>query len=92
MAQRTIRGMAENGKTYVYLNSEEIGNKFLQMAEHEGFTFDDGVKPTGRHYSDMMAVNSDGTIHYVGAIGRMAVGSGKAKRVDFEKYINEEQG
>lgn len=92
---RTIRSLAEkNGRVYVYLANDEIGNKFLQEAEKEGFTFCDGVKPTERCYAEIMAVNHNITINFVGANGRIAFGAGAEKignenliRVDFEKYI-----
>lgn len=92
---RTIRKLAEkNGRVYVYLANGEIGNKFLQQAESEGFTFCDGVKPTERCYAEIMTVNRDITINFVGANGRIAFGAGAKKigdeeliRVDYEKYI-----
>lgn len=93
--KRTIRELAkQDGKVYVYLANDEIGNQFMQQAENEGFTFGDGVKPTARGYAEIMAVNHNITINFVGANGRIAFGSGVKKigdenfiRVDFEKYI-----
>ena len=75
-----------NGKVYVYLANDEIGNKFMQQAESEGFTFCDGEKPTGRCYAEIMSVNRNLTINYVGSIGRMAFGSG-AKTVNNQQLI-----
>lgn len=84
-------------KVYVYLSDVEIGEKFLEQAETEGFTFGDGVKPTKRCFAEIMAVNDNYTINFVGSIGRMAFNSGtetiggkKFIRVDFAKYINGE--
>ena len=96
MSARTIKNISEmEGRAYVYLANDEIGNKFMQMAEDEGFTFGDGVKPTERQYAEVMAVNHNATINYVGANGRMAFGSGAKTigdevliRIDFEKYID----
>lgn len=96
MATRTIKNISEmEGRAYVYLANDEIGNKFMQMAEDEGFTFGDGVKPTERQYAEVMAVNYNATINYVGTNGRMAFGSGAKTigdevliRIDFEKYID----
>lgn len=93
---KTIKSLSEMaGRVYVYLADSAIGEKFLQQAEQEGFTFEDGVKPTERHYSEIMAINHNHTINYVGFIGRIAYGSGaetmgnkKLIRIDFEKYIN----
>ena len=96
---RTIKNLVNqnNGKVYVYLANDEIGNKFMQQAEDEGFTFNDGEKPTSRCYAEIMAVNDNYTISFVGSVGRMAFGSGaeiangqKLVRVDYEKYANGE--
>ena len=93
---KTIRSLSErNGRVYVYLANSAIGEKFIQQAEKEGFTFGDGVKPTKRCYAEIMAVNRDITINFVGANGRIAFGSGAKTigdeeliRIDFEKYIS----
>lgn len=91
---RTIRALGQlDGRVYVYLADEVTGQRFLETAQAEGFTFPDGVLPTQRHYAEIMAVNADSTLHYVGAVGRIAFGSG-AKcvgetcllRVDFQRY------
>lgn len=93
--QRSIKNLVNksNGRVYVYLANDEIGNKFMQQAENEGFTFNDGAKPTSRCYAEIMAVNDNYTINYVGSVGCIAFGSGaetvngqKLIRVDFEKY------
>ena len=92
---KTIRELADlNGRVYVYLADDAIGRQFLEQAEQEGFTFGDGVKPTQRHWSDLMAVNDDGTINYVGTNGRIAWSSGVKTvggealiRVDFRRYL-----
>ncbi len=94
---RTIKALVNTGKQekmYVRLKNDEIGDKFMRQAEDEGFTFGDGLKPTERNYSEIMAVNDDNTINYVNSVGRIAYGSGttsvankKLIRVDFEKYI-----
>ena len=94
---KTIRELAEmNGRVYVYLADEETGTRFLEQTEQEGFTFPDGVKPTQRHWSELMAVNHDGTINYVGANDRIAWGSGakaigkeKLIRIDYQSYLTE---
>ena len=97
--KRTITALAsQKGRAYIYLANDEIGNWFMQQAETEGFTFGDGVKPTARGYAEIMAVNHNITINFVGANGRIAFGSGIKKigdenfiRVDFEKYIAGEE-
>ena len=54
------------GRIYVYLATKDIAEQFMQDAESEGFTFGDGVKPTEREPSDIMAIN------YVGFVGHLA--------------------
>lgn len=95
---RTLKELVKkNGRVYVYLKDSETGNQFMQQAESEGFTFTDGTKPTERCYAEIMAVNRDITINFVGMNGRIAFGSGaesvngqKLLRVDFAKYANGE--
>ena len=94
--KRTIRNLTGQGKkVYVFIGSEKVCREFLTLAGNEGFTFGDGVKPTEKHSSDVFAVNDNGTISYVGIVGRTAIGS-KVKetggkeivKVDFDKYIS----
>ena len=83
---KSIKELANNGKVYIYLANEPIAKSFFRQAEQEGLAFSDGVKPTNRHYSDIMAVHTDGTISYVTAIGRMAFGTNAVTRIDFQRY------
>ena len=93
---RTIKNLTEfpfeNDRVYVYLKDNQTGTAFLEQAEAEGFTYCDGQKPTSREYSEIMAVNGDNTINFVGAVGRMAfgaaakIGGKKLIRVDYAKY------
>lgn len=74
---KTITGLSRlPGRVYVYFPTEELAKQFMQQAEAESFTFGDGVKPTERHATTVMAVNPNRTINYVGAIGHMAFGAG----------------
>lgn len=94
---KTIRELSQmNGRVYFYLRTPELGERFLRQAEQEGFTFGDGEKPTARQYAEVMAVNRNGTINYVGTNGRIAYGSGAVKigskpliRIDYEKLLTE---
>ena len=54
------------GRIYVYLATKDIAEQFMRDAESEGFTFGDGVKPTEREPSGIMAIN------YVGFVGHLA--------------------
>ena len=93
---RTINELSKlNGRVYVYLANAEIGNRFLRQAEAEGFTYHDGVKPTERGCSTIMAINRDKTINFVGINGNTAFGSGAKTigseqliRIDGEKYLS----
>lgn len=98
LVNKDIPNYKKKEKVYVYLANEEIGKKFMQQAEDEGFLFGDGAKPTSRCYAEVMAVNDDITINFVNSIGRMAFSSGTSSigdktliRVDFEKYIAGEE-
>ena len=74
---RTINELSNlDGRVYVYLANAEIGDRFLKQAEAEGFTYSDGVMPTEREYAEIMAVNHDHTINFVGTNGRIAYGAG----------------
>ena len=93
---RTISYLSKlTGRVYVYLANAEIGHRFLQQAEAEGFTYTDGVKPTERGYESIMAINHDKTINFVGTNGRIAfqsgaktVGSEQLLRIDYEEYLS----
>ena len=85
-ARKTIRELCRGGKAYVRLRDGETARDFLRQAEAEGFHFGDGAKPTARHLSDLMGVTPDGALFYVTAAGRIAVGCGRAKAVDWEAY------
>lgn len=74
---KMIREITSMGKrVYVYLKDEKTAQRFLRDAEAEGFTFCDGAKPTDKHWSDLYAIHPDGTLNYVGTIGRIEYGSG----------------
>ena len=69
---KTIKELANMGeRVYVHLKDEETAMSFLRQAESEGFTLGDGVRPTDRHWSDLYAIHPDGTLNYVGTVGRI---------------------
>ncbi len=84
---------ANIGRIYVYLDNADIGKRFLQDAENEGFTFTDGTKPTQKHTSDIIALNADATINYVGFVGRVAfqaaskIGNQPLVKIDYREYL-----
>ena len=82
-----IKELAEmNGRVYVHFKTVADCTNFLRQAEQEGFTFCDGAKPTSRQCADVMAVNKDMTINYVGTNGRIAYFSG-VKKIGDERLI-----
>lgn len=94
---KTIKELASMGdRVYVYLKNKEIALRFRRDAEVEGFAFPDGAYPTERHWSDLYAIHPDGTLNYVGVIGRSEYGSGadSVVRIDYsqiEKMKKEQQ-
>ena len=83
---KSIKKLASNGKLYVYLANETVGKRFFQQTEQEGLVFGDGAKPTSKHYSDIVAVNPDGTISYVTASGRMAFDTNAVTKIDYQRF------
>ena len=74
---KTIKELASMGeRVYVHLKDKETALSFLHQAEPEGFTFGDGMKSTGRHWSDLYAIHPDCTLNYVGSVGRIEFASG----------------
>lgn len=86
-----------SGKIYVYLDNADIAKQFLQDAENEGFTFCDGIKPTARTPANIMAINRDCTINYVGTVGRIAfqaankIGNHPLVKIDYREIISYSQ-
>lgn len=85
---------AHTGRIYIYLATANIGKRFLQDAENEGFIFRDGVKPTQREADSIFAINDDMTINYVGFVGHVAyqaankIGNQPLIKIDYRDIIN----
>lgn len=65
--------------------------RFMSDAECEGITYGDNVKPTERPVDDIMALQPNGTICFLGWAGRVCYHyaiQNNIIRVDYEKYIN----
>ena len=71
---------------FVYFRTRALCRDFMRRAEAEGITFGDGVVPTKRDVTDILALHAEKTIAYVGAVGHMAFSAGARVRVDYEKY------
>lgn len=87
---RTISDLLNHkGRVYIYLSSPEASRRFCIQAEQEGLAL------PGNGESDIYALNSDKTLHYVGYIGHVLFhntnqnfADGKPViRVDYAKYI-----
>ncbi len=88
---RTIKQLiSKEQKVYILLKNKAIQFRFMSDAEYEGITFSDDAKPTERRMDDIMALQADGTICYLGWAGRMCYHNRKHNimRVDYEKYIS----
>lgn len=89
---KTITEISQlDGRVYVHLATQELALQFLRQAEAEGFTFRNGAKPTSRGATEVMAVNPDHTINYVGLTGHAAYGA-RAKTVGKQNLIMVEFG
>lgn len=87
---KTIKELASTGeRVYVHLKDEETAMSFLRQAESEGFTFGDGVSPTKRHCSDLYAIHPDGTLNYIGSVGRIEFASDadSCVRVEYQELL-----
>lgn len=93
---RTIAELLNlDGRVYVYVPSKKIRRLFLTNAQKEGFSFDDGAKPTKRRaYDDIYALNEDFTLNFVGHIRHIAFHhpscfeNDKLIRIDYCAYLS----
>ena len=83
-----------NARVYIYLDSAETKQKFVSNADKEGFTYEDGARVSEREPDDIMAINEDHTINFVGTAGHIAFGAGapvggkELVRVDYNKFLS----
>ena len=88
---RTIRELVNQEKNvYILLRTKAMQYRFMSDAAREGITFGDGITPTERNVNDIMALLPDGTICFLGWVGRMCYHHGKDAviRIDYEKYVD----
>lgn len=88
---RTIRELINNEKkVYIFLRTKAIRHRFMSDAEREDITYGDGAKATEREVDDIMALQDNGTICFLGSAGHMCYHHSKksAIRIDYEQYIN----
>ena len=87
---RTITNLITPEKhIYVLFNNQALCRQFLSQAEWEGFTIGN-KKPTEIEWTDVLAVQPDKKLCYLGFASRMALHSSQRNivRIDYEKYIN----
>lgn len=87
---RTIKELINNEKkVYIFLRTEDIRHRFMSDADQEGITFGDGVKASEREADEIMALQDNGTICFLGWAGHMCYYHSKdtATRIDYEKYV-----
>ena len=87
---KTIKSLINpDKKVYVKMNSADDCKRFFYLAEKGGFLFGDGIKPTAKHHSDLIAVLPDKTLCYAGTYGRIAAQSGAENIIayDCEKLL-----
>ncbi|MCC8136067.1 MAG: hypothetical protein LIO40_05265 [Ruminococcus sp.] len=95
---KSVRTLTElrngfTGKVYIYLDSDEICKNFLQDAENDGFRFGKN-KPTESNGSDIIALERNKRLSYVGFAGRMAFqcnDNNEVHKIDYRKFINGEK-
>ena len=95
MENRELRGScALDVRVYLVLADEQARREFTQQAEREEITYCDGVKASARPCEDIMALDHDGTINFVGFVGHLAFAAAKTigreplLRIDHQKYRN----
>lgn len=77
------------GRVYVYLKDKNTCIQFFEQAEKEGFRF--GKKPSENPTDNIIALEYNKQLSYVGFVGHMAsqCGSNHSRViVDYEKYIS----
>ena len=90
---RTIKNLIQpNKKVYLLLKDKETQCRFMCDAEREKITYGDSVTPTQRPVEEIMSLQPDGTICFLGWAGRVCYHYARQKnvvRIDYERYVNE---
>lgn len=85
--------MEYDGTIYIYLDDENTKKAFIMQAESEGFTFSDGVKLSSRPIDNIIAINKNFTVNFVGSIGRIAfqcaekIGNKKLYKINYKELM-----
>ena len=78
------------GRIYIFFDSVETKQKFIQQALSEGVPFGDGAIITERSLADIMVLETNGTVHYPGHFGILAFYSrdNSITRINYAKWIS----
>lgn len=94
---RTIENLRNviSDKIYIYCDNEKIGKQFMRDAENEGYRFGK-IKPTENGWSNIVALEQNKQLSYVGFCGHMAFqcnggDNGGLTRIDYEKYAKHDK-
>lgn len=88
---RTIKELINpTKKVYIIMRTKEMRFRFMSDAAREGITFSDGVKLTERSVDDIMVLQTDGTVCFLGFAGRMKYHHNKENSIciNYEKYVD----
>ncbi len=92
--KRTLTALRDSlpGRIYVFLKDEKTKTEFLADAKAEGWSFGDTGLPDALQ-DDIIAVNGNKQLCYVGFVGHTAFGAGggsdadvRFHRIDYSKY------
>lgn len=80
-------------RVYLYLGKEDGFNQFLDCARAEGITFGDNKDLSEKPYTDVLALNENMTVNYVGTWGHTAFNHPESSsrfifRIDLKKYLS----
>ncbi|MCD8118415.1 MAG: hypothetical protein LUE29_02795 [Lachnospiraceae bacterium] len=92
---RTLKALAAlDARVYVYCPDRRTKQQFIEDAENEYFCYRDGVSLKEREPEDIMALNRDRTVNFVGYIGHLVfhttakeIGDKVLLKVDYRKYV-----
>ena len=94
MTKRTMTALRKSfdGKVYIIVKGNELRKQFVKDAETEGFRFGT-INPTGSSTDDVIALEPNKQLSYVGFAGRAAIqcnGGSNAKGqfhlIDYAKF------
>ena len=95
MSERTLAALRNSldGKVYIIVKGNELRKQFVKDAKTEGFYFGT-IKPTGSSTDDVIALEPNKQLSYVGFAGRDAIqcnggnnAEGQFHLIDYAKFM-----